>query len=198
MVRAFLSGIGAIESRPTAQRIHDENLEVKMPVSSATIHARTTRRRLPRRAGLAAFFVGLALLLTACGGGASGSASDPAKDPAKDPPRKAEDANGSTPNPTTTTTQKAGTVAGETTVANETGVGKAAGSEQATAGYLVPTITCPSCAARVEASATKDPGVLGVRVEFQDVTVTYDPKKTDPRKIADAIRAGGDTVQPKG
>ncbi len=69
-----------------------------------------------------------------------------------------------------------------------------ASPEQATANYRVPTITCPSCAARVEANAQKDPGVLGVRVEGQRVSVEYDPAKTNPRKIADAIRSGGDTV----
>lgn len=189
MARASLLGLGAIKTRPTAERIHDENLEVKMPVSSATIHARTTIRRLPRRAGLAAFFVGLALLLTACGGGASGSASDPAKDP----PRKAEDATGSTPNSTTTTTQKAGTVDGETTAAAEV-----ASPKRATARYLVSTITCPSCVARVEANAEKEPGVIDAKADLatQEATVTYDPKKTDPKKIADAIREGGDTVKP--
>jgi copper chaperone CopZ len=77
------------------------------------------------------------------------------------------------------------------------GVGKttaAASPEQAAASYKVPTITCPSCAARVEASAEKDPGVLGVRVEGQRAVVEYDPARTDPEKIAEAIRAGGDTV----
>lgn len=195
MVRAFLTGLEEIKNRPTAEQVHDERLEVKMPGSPATAHVRTTRRRLSRRAGLVALSVGLALLLTACGGGTSGSLSDPAKDP----PRKAEDANGSTPNPATTTTQKAGTATGETTAANETGSGEAAGSEQATASYVVPTISCPSCVARVEANAKKEPGVVDAKasLETQEVVVTYDPKKTDPRKIADAIRAGGDTVQPK-
>lgn len=68
-------------------------------------------------------------------------------------------------------------------------------SKQATASYVVPTITCPSCAARVEASASKDPGVVAVQVEGQDVTVAYKPEKTDPERIAEAIRKGGDTVQ---
>ncbi len=69
-------------------------------------------------------------------------------------------------------------------------------SKQATASYVVPTITCPSCNARVEASASKEPGVLNVRFEDQDVTVAYDPNKTNPEKIAKAIRKGGDTVRP--
>jgi copper chaperone CopZ len=188
MVRAFLFGLGVAKNRPTPGRAHDERLEVRMPGFPATAHARTTGRRLPRRAGLAALFACLALLLTACGGGASGSAPEPA----------------------TTTAQETGaatTGTGETTAAVEAGAGTeatrttaAAGKNpgQATARYVVPTIACPSCAARVEANAEKDPGVVDVQIEVQDVTVTYDPAKTDPQKIADAIRAGGDTVQPKG
>lgn len=62
--------------------------------------------------------------------------------------------------------------------------------------YFVPTITCPSCAARIKANAKKDPGVVEVAVDLatQRVTVAYDPEKTDPERIAEAIRAGGDTV----
>lgn len=82
--------------------------------------------------------------------------------------------------------------------ASKTAVASKAGPERAEAIYRVPTITCPSCAARVEASAQKDPGVLGVRVEGQRVSVEYDPAKTNPRKIADAIRSGGDTVEQGG
>lgn len=124
-----------------------------------------------RRAGLIALVLSSILLLPACGGGASGSAPEPA----------------------TTTAQEAGT-----TVAAETTAATAASVEQATARYLVPTITCPSCVARVEGNAKKDPGVLDAKasLETQEVTVTYDPAKTDPEKIAEAIRAGGDTVQP--
>ncbi|MGH2378786.1 MAG: heavy-metal-associated domain-containing protein, partial [Candidatus Limnocylindria bacterium] len=74
----------------------------------------------------------------------------------------------------------------------------AASPGQATARYVVPTITCPSCAARIRASAGKEPGVIDVAVDLdtQRVTVTYDPAKTDPEKIAAAIRKGGDTVLP--
>ena len=73
-----------------------------------------------------------------------------------------------------------------------------AGPGQATARYVVPTIDCPSCAARIRASARKDPGVIDVAVDLdtQRVTVTYDPAKTDPEGIAAAIRNGGDTVLP--
>ena len=195
MVRAFLTGSVEMKNRPTVEQAHDERVEVKMPGFPATAHARTTGRRLSRCAGLAAF-LGLALLLTACGGGASGSASDPAKDP----PRKAEDAKGPTPNPATTTTQKVGTTTpGETTAANETGASEAAGSEQATTGYLVPTMSCPGCFGRIEAAASKDPGVLDIRLDQetpQRVIVEYDPSKTNPEKIAQAIRDGGDEVVP--
>jgi len=69
---------------------------------------------------------------------------------------------------------------------------------QVTASYVVPTITCPGCAARIKASAKKDPGVLDVAVDVstKHVTVAYDPSKTDPERIAEAIRKGGDTVLP--
>lgn len=69
---------------------------------------------------------------------------------------------------------------------------------QATARYLVPTISCPSCAARITANAKKDSGVLDVAVDLatQRVTVVYNPAKTDPEQIAAAIRKGGDTVLP--
>lgn len=136
---------------------------------------RITGRRSSRRAGLAALFVGVALLLTACGGGASGSAPEPAA----------------------TTAEGA---AANTTETAETAAVPEESPEQATVTYTVPTITCPSCVARVEANAKKDPGVIDAKGDLstQKVTVTYDPKKTDPKKIADAIREGGDTVQPEG
>lgn len=46
--------------------------------------------------------------------------------------------------------------------------------------------------------SSEDPGGLPVQVEGQDATVTYDPDKTNPEKIAEAIRRGGDTVLPDG
>lgn len=69
---------------------------------------------------------------------------------------------------------------------------------QATARYVVPTITCPSCAERIKGNAKKDPGVVDVAVDLQTkrVTVVYDPSKTDAETIAAAIRKGGDTVRP--
>ena len=100
------------------------------------------RRQPPRRAVLAALAVGSILLLSACAGEA-----------------------GQTPEPERDRASSAGSEAGKTAVATK------AGPEQAAANYRVPTITCPSCAARVEANARKDPGVLGVRVEDQRVTV---------------------------
>lgn len=151
---------------------------------------RDARPRPSRRAGLAALVMGLALFLPACAGGTAGSAPEPETSTVR-----AEAETTGTP------------VAAETTAATGVGAGAGAGqttaaagasAEQATARYLVPTITCPSCVARVEANAKKDPGVLDAKasLETQEVTVTYDPAKTDPRKIAEAIRAGGDTVQP--
>jgi copper chaperone CopZ len=62
--------------------------------------------------------------------------------------------------------------------------------------FHVPTITCPTCPLRVEASVKKAPGVLGVAFDGQDVTVTYDPSQVSPEEIAAAIAAGGDTVEP--
>lgn len=63
--------------------------------------------------------------------------------------------------------------------------------------FRVPTISCPSCVKRVEANAKKDPGVVDAKADLstQIVIVTYDPAKTDPAKIAEAIRAGGDEVE---
>lgn len=139
-------------------------------------HGRVLRVRIKpvRGIGLVAISLALLLLLGACGSSTAGS---PETDSVTT--RSAE----STPEPTSLRKEA------DTSNVAETG------SEQATASYLVPTITCPSCAARVEASASKDPGVLGVQFEGQDVTVTYDPGKTSPEKIAEAIREGGDKVQ---
>lgn len=73
-----------------------------------------------------------------------------------------------------------------------------AGPGQATARFVVPTIECPSCPARIRASAKKDLGVIDVAVDSdtQRVTIIYDPAKTDPERMAAAIRKGGDTVLP--
>ncbi len=117
-----------------------------------------------------AFIVSLILFLPACGTTNSAAVS--------------------TPTPETATAQTANPGAGTA----ETPPTPEESSEQATASYQVPTITCPSCAARVKASATKDPGVLDAQVKGQSVTVEYDPAKTDPEKIAGSIRSGGDTV----
>ncbi len=103
-------------------------------------------------------------------------------------PACAGEAGRKAPEPESAGASSAGSEAGKTAVATR------AGPEQASASYRVPTITCPSCAARVEANAKKDPGVLGVRVKGQQVSVEYDPAKTNPQKIAAAIRSGGDTV----
>ena len=123
------------------------------------------RRQPPRRAVLAALAVGSILLLSACAGEA-----------------------GQTPEPERNSASSAGSGAGKTAVVTK------ANPEQATVEYRVPTITCPSCAARVEANAQKDPGVLDVHVEGQRVSVEYDPAETNPRKIAGAMRSSGDTV----
>jgi copper chaperone CopZ len=72
----------------------------------------------------------------------------------------------------------------------------AAGLAQAAVTFHVPTITCPACPLRVEASVRKAPGIIAVAFEVQDVTVTYDPSQVTPDEIAAAIVAGGDTVHP--
>ena len=72
-------------------------------------------------------------------------------------------------------------------------------SDSATASsvvFHVPTITCPVCPLRVEASIRKAPGILGVAFDGQDVTVTYDPSAVSPAAIEAAIEAGGDTAEP--
>jgi copper chaperone CopZ len=152
---------------PGCEAGHVEALEAARVISRG--HPYTSGRRL-KEAGIAVLVLGLIFLLPACGGGTAESS----------------------PQPTKATAQKAApsTTSGESTVAT------GAVAERVTASYVVPTITCPGCAARVQASAGKAPGVIETRVEGQNVTVTYDPKKTDSKKIASAIREGGDTVQP--
>ena len=60
----------------------------------------------------------------------------------------------------------------------------------------VPTLGGPEGTARVGTSAMRDPGVIEVAVPPGEdrVTVRYDPATTTPARIAEAIRAGGDTV----
>ena len=132
---------------------------------------RNAAGRMHARPGLTALIMSLILFLPACG---------------------ATSAAVSTPTPDTASAQTANPSSGTAeapTVTKES-------STQATASYQVPTITCPSCVARVKANARKDPGVLDTQVRAQHVTVAYDPAKTDPEKIAEAIRSGGDTVLP--
>lgn len=76
-------------------------------------------------------------------------------------------------------------------------LGQGAETSLQTVKFYVPTITCPSCSARVEANAGQIPGVVDAKADLdtQMATVTYDPAKTDPEKIAQGIREGGDTVQ---
>jgi copper chaperone CopZ len=64
--------------------------------------------------------------------------------------------------------------------------------------FHVPTITCPTCPLRVEASIRKAPGILGVTFNGQDVTVIYDPSAVSPEAIAAAIEAAGDIAEPVG
>jgi hypothetical protein len=117
-------------------------------------------------------------LVAACGGAASTPETEPAN---------ASSAKPATGRTTESTEQKdaatgeSGTEAGQATVAKTS--------------YVVPTITCPACSARVHASAMEETGVLDTHIRGQDVSVTYNPQKTDPGSIASAIREYGDTVK---
>jgi copper chaperone CopZ len=129
-----------------------------------------------------AMVMGLLPLIAACGGAAgtsqpesqSGSSNASSTVPA------AGQTTGSSQQKDVATGE-AGTDSGQATVAK--------------ASYVVPTITCPSCSARVHASAMEEPGVIDTSIRGQDVSVTYDPKKTDPKSIAATIREYGDTVE---
>lgn len=158
------------------------------------VDERGVRLRSSRRAGLAALVVGLALLLPACAGGNAGSAPQTetgnARAADKTPAAREKVADTKPAEPT------AGKASREAGAAGETTASKKADPKQAKASYTVSSITCPSCAARVEANARSVPGVLDVRVEGQSVTVGYDAAQTDPEQIAGAIRDGGDTVSP--
>lgn len=72
----------------------------------------------------------------------------------------------------------------------------AASTTEGSVVFRVPTITCPSCPLRVEASIRKAPGILDVSFNGQDVTVTYDPSAVSPDAIEAAIEAGGDIADP--
>lgn len=65
---------------------------------------------------------------------------------------------------------------------------------EAQVAFYVPTITCPGCQLRVDASVRKAPGILDVAIDGQQVTVTYDPSAVSPAEIEAAIEAGGDTA----
>lgn len=146
-----------------------------------------------RRAGLGALVVGLALLLPACAGGNAGSAPQPETSNAQADDKTTaapEEVAGGESTAAETSREAGAGVAGETTASDK------ADPKQAKASYTVSSITCPSCAARVEANARSVAGVLDVQVDGQSVTVGYDPAQTDPEKIAGAIRDGGDTVSP--
>ncbi|MGH2532626.1 MAG: heavy-metal-associated domain-containing protein [Thermomicrobiales bacterium] len=66
---------------------------------------------------------------------------------------------------------------------------------EATATFHVPTITCPACHLRVEASISNMPGILEIAFDGQDVTVTYDPSQVSPEEIEAAIESGGDEAE---
>jgi Cu+-exporting ATPase len=58
---------------------------------------------------------------------------------------------------------------------------------------------CAACAARIEKTLSKTPGVQDANVNFATAraTVHYDPQRTDPEKLRDAVRAAGyDAIVP--
>lgn len=74
------------------------------------------------------------------------------------------------------------------------GGGTEAPAAEAQAVFQVPTITCPGCQLRVDASIRKAAGILDVAFNGQEVRVTYDPSAVSPAEIQAAIEAGGDTA----
>ncbi len=175
---------------------HHEPLEAEMKKFVVAVDERGARLRSSRRAGLAALVAGLALFVSACAGDNAGSAPQPetgnARAADETPAAREEVADTKPAEPTAGETGR-GAGAG---AAGETSASNKADPKEARASYTVSSITCPSCAARVEANARSVRGVLDVRVDGQSVTVGYDPAQTDPGKIAEAIRDGGDTVSP--
>lgn len=148
-----------------------------MPIFSDN-PARGVRGRLSRRHVWAiAVVVGLLPLVAACGGAAGTPETDSSNASSTAPAGQTAE----TAQQKGVATGEAGTDSGQATVAK--------------ANYVVPTITCPSCSARITASAEEEPGVIDTSIEGQDVSVTYDPRKTDPESIASAIREGGDMVR---
>ena len=59
-------------------------------------------------------------------------------------------------------------------------------------------MSCASCANSIEDAIRSVPGVNECSVNFgaEQATVTYDPKKTDPNAICDAVDAAGYSAQP--
>src|SRR5438445_2487865 len=59
----------------------------------------------------------------------------------------------------------------------------------ATTNFHIEGMTCGSCATAVKLVLKKTPGVVGSTVSYEDkrAVVTYDPAKTTPAKVAEAV-----------
>ncbi len=64
--------------------------------------------------------------------------------------------------------------------------------------FTLEGMTCASCALTVRTAAQHVDGVVGARVSFDDAKawVTYDPARTNPQAIADAITRAGYRATP--
>lgn len=61
-------------------------------------------------------------------------------------------------------------------------------------------MTCGGCVAAVKVQLKKTPGVTAYEVSLEkgEAVVTYDPARTDPRKIADSVSKTGFQATVKG
>jgi copper ion binding protein len=70
----------------------------------------------------------------------------------------------------------------------------AAGEEEARAELVLEGMRCELCSANITASLQEVPGVTSVSVDFESkaATVLYDPARTDPQALIQAVQAAGD------
>jgi len=70
----------------------------------------------------------------------------------------------------------------------------AAGGDEARAELAIDGMRCGYCSANITASLQEVPGVTSVSVDFERKTamVAYDPARTDPQALIEAVREAGD------
>ena len=70
--------------------------------------------------------------------------------------------------------------------------------EKKTVSFIV-NMHCEKCKEKIERNLAYEKGVLDLKVVLKDktVTVTYDAKKTDEKKLADALQKLGYEVTPQ-